>query len=65
MKRTKQKIITRSTADLANVLGLGDEDAASMEFRARLNKKIVELVEKKKLSHAEVAKAARASRIAY
>jgi predicted XRE-type DNA-binding protein len=62
MTTGKQKIIARSAAEFTHILGLNDEDAAAMEFRARLNKKIVELVERKKLSHAEVAKAARASR---
>jgi predicted XRE-type DNA-binding protein len=62
MKKHKKNIVARDTFELASVLGLNKEDAIAMEFRARLNRKIVELVKAKGLSHAEVAKAARASR---
>ncbi|HEX3356602.1 MAG TPA: XRE family transcriptional regulator [Tepidisphaeraceae bacterium] len=62
MKKHKKQIVVHDTFELASVLGLNKEDAIAMEFRARLNRKIVELVKSKELSHVEVAKAARASR---
>jgi transcriptional regulator with XRE-family HTH domain len=48
--------------ELAKVLGLEKEDAVAMEFRARLNKKIVELAKARGVTHAELAEKAGASR---
>jgi predicted XRE-type DNA-binding protein len=61
MKRVKKTIVAGNAINLAEVLGL-KEDAITMEFRARLNKKIVELVKAKGVTHAELAGKARASR---
>lgn len=63
MNKRKTRLITvRDPLELAGVLGLKREDAVAMEFRARLNKKIADLVQAKGLTHVEVAKRARASR---
>jgi hypothetical protein len=62
MGKHKKIIIARDAFELAKALGLNRDDAIAMEFRARLNGKIVELVAAKRLTHAEVAKLARASR---
>jgi len=61
-RKTKKTIVAHNPAELAEVLGLKQEDAVAMEFRARLNRKIVDLVKSQGLTHAEVAKKARASR---
>jgi len=47
MKKCKISITARNTFQLASTLGLKNEDAIAMEFRARLNKKIVDLVKAK------------------
>src|SRR3954464_13853887 len=62
MKKSKNSIIAHDSLELASVLGLKKEDAVAMEFRARLNHKIVELVQAKGFTHAQVAKKAGASR---
>ncbi len=62
MKKRNHAIVVRDAAELAAALGLKKEDAIAMEFRARLNRKIVQLVKLKGLTHAELAKRANASR---
>jgi hypothetical protein len=54
----KDSIVARNAVELAKVLGLKKEDAVAMEFRARLNKKIVELAKAKGVTHAELAEKA-------
>jgi len=59
----KSKIYTaRNARELSELLDLDPVDAIEMEFRAKLNKKIIDAVKLKKLTHAEVAKYAKASR---
>src|SRR2546423_257357 len=62
MKRNRPSIVVRDAMELAAAFGLKREDAVAMEFRARLNKKIVELVQANGMTHAEVANKAGASR---
>jgi predicted XRE-type DNA-binding protein len=62
MKKRKHSIVAHDAFELAEALGLKKDDAIAMEFRARLNKKIVELVKAKSLTHAEVAQKSGASR---
>jgi len=62
MKKHKKAIMARNAVELAKVLGLEKEDAVAMEFRARLNKKIVELAKVRGVTHAELAEKAGASR---
>ncbi len=61
MKRTKA-IETRSAAELAKALGLTPAAGAEIELRSHLNSKIVEVVQRKGLTHRQVAKLAQTSR---
>lgn len=61
MKKSKA-VITRSATELAKALGLSPADGAEMELRSELNSKIIEVVRKKGLTHAQVARLARTSR---
>ncbi len=62
MKKRNKPIIARTAGELADVLGLEKHDAVAMDFRARLNKKIVDLLSEQRLTHAELARRAKASR---
>lgn len=57
-----KKIKTRNASELADALGLTPADAVEMEIRSDLNAKIIEVVKKKGLTHAQVAKLANTSR---
>jgi predicted XRE-type DNA-binding protein len=61
MKKSKA-IVTRNAAELAKALGLTPADGAEIELRSNLNSKIAEIVERKGLTHAQVARLARTSR---
>ena len=61
MKRSRA-LIARTAAELAKALGLSPADGAEMELRSELNSKIIEVVRKKGLTHAQVARLARTSR---
>ena len=61
MKKSKP-IITRTAAELAKALGLTSADGAEIQLRSDLNFKIVEIVQRKGLTHAQVARLARTSR---
>ena len=61
MKKTKA-IISRSTKELAHVLGLSPTDGLEIEIRSDLNDKIIEVIDEKRLTHAQVAKLAHTSR---
>jgi hypothetical protein len=55
--KAKVKVHTaRNAKELAEILGLDPADAIEIEFRAKLNKKIIDEVKSQKLTHAEVAK---------
>jgi predicted XRE-type DNA-binding protein len=60
--RKSNTVVTRTAADLAKALGLAPVDGAEMELRSDLNSKIVDIVERKGLTHAQVARLARTSR---
>lgn len=62
MSKRKNSVVARNSLELAAALGLKAEDAIAMEFRARLNQKIVELVRARGFTHAQIAKRAGASR---
>lgn len=62
MKKKVKTVRTKSAKDLANFLGLDAEDAVEIEFRAKLVKKIIDVVEEEGLTHAEVAKMSGTSR---
>src|SRR5438045_5463123 len=55
-------IVTRTAAELAKALGLTSADEAEIQLRSDLNSKIVEIVQRKGLTHAQVARLARTSR---
>jgi predicted XRE-type DNA-binding protein len=61
MKKSKA-IVTRSAAELAKALGLTPADGAEIRLRSDLNSKIAEIVLRKSLTHAQVARLARTSR---
>jgi predicted XRE-type DNA-binding protein len=61
MKKSKT-IVARTVGDLAKTLGLAPLDGAEMELRSDLNSKITEVVAKKGLTHARVARLAGTSR---
>lgn len=52
----------KTTANLSRLLNLGEEDAIEIELRIDLNDKIIEVVKKRGLTHAAVAKLAHTSR---
>jgi predicted XRE-type DNA-binding protein len=61
MKRSKA-IVTRSATELAKALRLTPAAGAEIELRSHLNSKIVEVVQRKGLTHSQVARLARTSR---
>lgn len=61
MKKSKA-IVTRTAEELAKSLGLTPADGAEIQLRSDLNSKIVEIVQRKGLTHAQVARLARTSR---
>jgi predicted XRE-type DNA-binding protein len=61
MKKSKATV-ARNAAALAKALGLSPADGAEITLRSDLNSKIVEVVQRKGLTHAQVARLARTSR---
>lgn len=61
MKKVKP-VVTRDARELAKALGLSPADGMEIEFRSNLNDKIIDVVAKKGLTHAEVARLAHTSR---
>jgi predicted XRE-type DNA-binding protein len=61
MKKSRP-VITRNATELAKALGLTPADAVAIDVRSALNDKIVEIVRKSELTHAQVAKLAGTSR---
>ena len=55
-------IVAKNSAELADALGLTPADGMEIEFRSQINAKIVALVKKRGLTHAQVAELARTSR---
>ena len=55
-------ITTRTPHDLAHALGLSKADAAEMQLRRQINDTIIAAVKASRLTHTQVAKAARTSR---
>ena len=60
--RKDKTIVARNAKELARALGLSPADGMEIEFRSDLNDKIIEVVAKKGLTHADVARLARTSR---
>ena len=61
MKKVKP-VVARNSRELAKILGLPSADAMGIEFRSNANEKIIEVVAKKGLTHADVARLAHTSR---
>lgn len=61
MKKPKV-VVTRTAGELARALGLTPADGAEIELRSDLNSKIVAVVQRKGLTHAQVARLAGTSR---
>jgi predicted XRE-type DNA-binding protein len=61
MKKVRP-VVARNARELAKVLGLAPAEGMEIEFRSDLNDKIIEVVRKKKLTHADVARLAHTSR---
>ncbi|MDQ1637776.1 MAG: hypothetical protein QOF62_1115 [Pyrinomonadaceae bacterium] len=61
MKKVKP-IAARNARELAKALGLTPADGLEIEIRSDLNDKIIEVVNKRELTHAQVAKLANTSR---
>src|SRR5215471_12811922 len=60
--RKVRPVVARNARELAKVLGLSPADGMEIEFRSDLNDKIIEVVSKKGLTHADVARLAHTSR---
>ena len=60
--KNKKTVIARNADELADALGLTPADAVEIEVRSTLNDKIIEIVKKLGLTHAQVAKLAETSR---
>jgi predicted XRE-type DNA-binding protein len=61
MRKTKA-VVTRSAGELAKALGLRAADGAEIALRSDLNSKIIEVVRRKRVTHAQVARLAGTSR---
>ena len=60
--KAPKSIAAKNATELAHQLGLSSADGAEIQLRSDLNDKIIEIVQKAGLSHAQVAKLARTSR---
>ena len=60
--KKRRSIVTRTAAELADALGLSALDAAEIEVRNALNNQIIKIVHRARLTHAQVARAAKTSR---
>jgi predicted XRE-type DNA-binding protein len=60
-KRTKT-IVTRTSSDLAEALGLERAEGIEIAVRSALNTEIIQVLEERGVTHAEVAKLAATSR---
>jgi predicted XRE-type DNA-binding protein len=61
-KRESKALVARSAVELASVLGLTPAGAMEIEVRSALNDKIIQIVARHGLTHAQVAKIAGTSR---
>jgi len=60
--KTTRPAVARNAREIAKALGLTLAEGMEIEFRSDLNDKIIEVVSKKGLTHADVARLARTSR---
>jgi len=62
MRKKVKAVVARTAGQLAQVLGLDRADGIEIAVRSALNTKIIEVVEKRRLTHAQVAGLAGTSR---
>jgi predicted XRE-type DNA-binding protein len=62
MKNNEMIYEAKNAGDLADLIDLDPADAIEIDLRAKLNKKIIDAVAKRGLTHVEVARRAGASR---
>lgn len=62
MKKKTKAVVARTAGELAEVLGLERADGTEIAVRGALNTKIIQVIEKRGLTHAEVATLAGTSR---
>jgi predicted XRE-type DNA-binding protein len=62
MKKKTRAVVARTAGELAEVLGLERADGIEIAVRSALNTKIIRVIEKRGLTHAEVATLAGTSR---
>jgi predicted XRE-type DNA-binding protein len=62
MSKKAKAVVTRSAGELAEALGLDRAEGIEIAVRSALNTKIIEVVEKRCLTHAELARLAGTSR---
>jgi predicted XRE-type DNA-binding protein len=62
MRKKVRAVGARTAGDLAQVLGLERADGIEIAVRSALNTKIIEVVERRRLTHAQVASLAGTSR---
>ena len=62
MKKKAKAVVARTAGELAEVLGLERADGIEIAIRSALNTKIIQVLEKRGLTHAQLAKMAGTSR---
>jgi predicted XRE-type DNA-binding protein len=62
VKKKTKAVVARTAGELAEVLGLERADGIEIAVRSALNTKIIQVLEKRGLTHAEVATRAGTSR---
>jgi predicted XRE-type DNA-binding protein len=60
--RKSKRVVARNAGELAEVMGLSRADGIEFAVRSALNTKIIEVIEKRGLTHAQVAERAGTSR---
>jgi predicted XRE-type DNA-binding protein len=61
-KKKAKAVVARTAAELAEILGLERADGIELAVRSALNTKIIDVIEKRGLTHARVASLAGTSR---
>jgi predicted XRE-type DNA-binding protein len=62
MKKKAKAVVARTAGELAEVLGLDRADGIELAVRSALNTKIIQVIQKRGLTHARVAALAGTSR---
>ena len=62
MRKNVKPVRVKNTKELVDFLGLNPVDVVEIEFRAKINDKIIDVVKHKALTHMQVAELASTSR---